>query len=68
MIPQAPETYNRSNEQQLREELRRADGENFKKGRDVRLEQGERLIMRSPNGTQWIVSVSNAGAIVVTAL
>lgn len=41
---------------------------NFKKAQDIRLQRGERLIMPSPDGTLWIVSVSNAGAMVVTAL
>ena len=38
------------------------DVRNRKKGADVEL-QGERLILRSPNGTRYQISVSNVGAI-----
>jgi hypothetical protein len=63
MIPKAHEKYDLPNEQQFREDIRRKDDENFKRGRDVRLENGERLILRSPNGTQFSITVSNAGII-----
>jgi hypothetical protein len=34
----------------------------------VRLEQGERLILRSANGTAWSIAVSNTGVISATAI
>jgi hypothetical protein len=68
ILPKATETYDRGTEQHVREELRRADAENFKRGRDVRLEQGERLILRSANGTAWSIAVSNTGVISATAI
>lgn len=64
----APGKYDQSNEQNAREQIRKADMENFKRGRDVRLEQGERLILRSPDGTAWSITVSNAGTITATAI
>lgn len=64
----APEKYDRAEEQQMRKALETADGLNFKKAQDIRLQRGERLIMPSPDGALWVVSVSNAGAMVVTAL
>lgn len=64
----APPTYNHEEAQLMRKALESADMLNFKKAQDIRLQRGERLIMPSPDGTLWIVSVSNAGAMVVTAL
>lgn len=39
-----------------------------KRGTDVELGIGERVIMRSPDGTRWALTVSNTGALVTTAL
>lgn len=67
-LPSAPATYSQQDQQAMRNAVLRADDENFKKGVDVRLQRSERLIMPSPDGTLWSISVSNAGALVVTAL
>lgn len=64
----APERYDRAQEQRTREETRRADEENFKRGRDLFLVQGERLVLKSPDGTQWKIEVDNAGVISATAI
>lgn len=48
--------------------IERADAQNRKKMADVEIARGERLIMTSPDGTRWVLSVSNAGATVWTAL
>jgi hypothetical protein len=39
-----------------------------RKGTDIEMGQSERLILRSPDGTRWSITVSNAGAITTTAL
>lgn len=44
------------------------DERNFKKGRDVELARGERLILRSPNGSRWVIAVDNTGTLGATAL
>lgn len=50
-----------------RRKLEGADAENHKKNRDI--EVGEaRLILTSPNGTRYEVSVDNTGTISATAL
>jgi hypothetical protein len=67
-LPSPPHKYDRAHAQQVLEELRRSDQENFKSGRDVRLERGERLILRSPNGTRFKITVDNAGVISATAI
>lgn len=64
----ATEGYSRSNEQYVRDELVRQDKLNFKKGQDVELAQGERLILRDTNGVRYSITVNTSGALVVTAL
>jgi hypothetical protein len=64
----APPSYSRDDQQTLRREAERADRENFKKLQDVRLENGERLILKSPNGTLYAIVVDNAGALSTVAV
>jgi hypothetical protein len=63
----APPGYDRADEARTRDAMRRADGENHKRGRDVEV-GAARLILTAPNGSRWALSVSNAGAVVFTAL
>lgn len=54
-------------------EFRRADDENLKKGRDIYLgapagQPAARLILTSPNGTNYSITVSDAGVITTVAL
>lgn len=44
-LPAAPDGYDRANEQAVRRQIEAADDGNFKKGEDVRLERGERLLV-----------------------
>ena len=60
-LPPAPQTYTRDDQQAVRREVDRADRENLKKLQDIRLENGERLILKSPNGTLYAITVSDAG-------
>ena len=39
-----------------------------RRGTDVELGLNERVIVRSPDGNRWAITVDNAGAIVTTAL
>lgn len=65
-IGAAPGSYDPADQAKVRKAIADADTQNFKKGQDVQLLRGERLILASPNGSRWLVGVSNAGAIVVT--
>jgi hypothetical protein len=40
----------------------------YRKGTDVELGQSERIILRSPDGTRWAVTVSDAGALTTTVV
>ena len=59
----APKEYDQSAEQSFRNQVRAAEAENFKKGQDMRLQRGERLILVSPNGTLYYLTVNNAGVL-----
>jgi hypothetical protein len=67
-LPDPGQRYEPRNEAETRAALERADELNRKKGRDVDLSQGERLILKSPDGTRWSITVSNAGALSATSL
>lgn len=50
-----------------KQQVERADRQNLKTNRDNYLGEG-RLILTSPNGTQYSVEVDNAGALSTTAI
>ena len=64
----APEKYSREDQHAARREADRTDRGNFKKLQDVRLENGERLILKSANGTLYAIVVSNAGVLSTIAV
>ena len=64
----APERYSREDQQAARREADRIDRGNFKKLQDVRLENGERLILKSANGTLYALVVSDAGILSTVAV
>lgn len=47
--------------------MERADAENYKSNQDIELRQN-RLILRSPNGTRYEVTVGNTGTLSATAI
>jgi hypothetical protein len=67
ILPRAAPTYDQSNEQLARDALTREDMVIFKSGKDVELARGEHLILRSPNGSRWALSASNAGVLTLVA-
>jgi hypothetical protein len=66
-LPNVPNVFNRLIETERNRTLELADQQNRKVGQDVEL-SGERLILKSPDGTRWSITVSNAGAISATSL
>ena len=67
-LADAPAAYSQSQWRQIIAALTNAVAGCFHKGEDVELARGERLILHSPDGARWAVSVDNAGAIGTTAL
>jgi hypothetical protein len=68
-LQQAPAQYSKGSEQEFRNEMERRDAEAHKKGRHLDLGGSDYyVILTSSNGTRYSVTVSDAGALVVTAL
>lgn len=67
-LPRPPQGYDALAEAQrnllLEQEIERA----HKRNQDVELAGGTRLILKSPDGTRWSITVSNAGAISATSI
>ena len=57
----------RTEEIERNRQIELADRENHKRGRDIEVEPG-RLILTSPDGTRWNITVDNAGSISATSL
>ena len=57
----APAAYERNAWQQILNVLGSAIGAAFMKGEDVQLARGERLILRSPSGAEWVCGPDDAG-------
>lgn len=65
-LPKSAVRYDPLDQDMTRSIIERDDLQNFKRNQDV--EVRTRLILASPNGTRYQITVSNAGALVVTAL
>ena len=65
-LPKSADRYDPMDQDMTRNIIERDDRQNFKRNQDVEIRT--RLILASPNGTRYQITVSNAGAIVVTAL
>ena len=63
----APISYSRADQQELRRSLELENLQNHKRNRDVEIGVG-RLILTSPNGTRYAVTVSNAGTLSAVAI
>jgi hypothetical protein len=59
--------YNRLREIERNRKLEEADRSNMKRDQDVEI-GSRRLILTSPDGSRWSVTVSDAGALTATAL
>ena len=67
-LPEPREEYDRQAEIFNNIAMEEADGSNFKRFEDVDLANNERLILRSADGTRWIITVSDAGAVGTTEI
>jgi hypothetical protein len=66
-LQQAPERWTPEYQNRLNREIAQSDNTNRKRNTDIELGK-ERLILRSPNGQRWVLTVSNAGVLSATAL
>ena len=60
--------YDTADQLSLRRALELADALNRKKNVDIELRQDEKLVIRSPNGTRYYLTVSNVGALSATTM
>lgn len=67
-LPNPPPQYSSSLEAQRNQILEREDSLNFKKTADVEIVDPQRLILRSPDGTKYVISVDNSGVLSASAL
>ena len=67
-LSEPPSDYDREQETNRNIELESADRSNFKHFEDVDLANDERLIIRSADGTRWIMTVSDAGVVGTTEI
>lgn len=67
-LPRPGQTYDQVNEAKAREGIEQADLANQKRGTNYDIGTNGKFILTSPNGNRWNVTVSNAGALVVSAL
>lgn len=67
-LPKPGAVYDANNEAQARDAISRADAESYKRGRDVELQPGQRLILRSGEGTRWRLEADAAGLVSLSAL
>lgn len=67
-LPAPLPRYSEPQQAQRNMVIEEADRKNVKKNTDIEMGGGAKLILHSPNGTRWNITVSNAGALTATAL
>ena len=67
ILPAAPEKYSDIDTNKMNLLIEQADQLNHKKNQDVEV-GAARLILKSPNGTRYSITVDNAGNVGATAL
>lgn len=66
-LPRPGAQYSQTDEANARQEIEKADGQNMKIRQDVNISK-RRLILQSPDGNLWSVTVGNTGTLGTTAL
>lgn len=66
-LPRPGNSYDQANEADARRQITDADAQNQKKTADIQIVR-RRLILQSPNGNLWSVTVGNTGTLGTTAL
>ena len=67
-LPRPQPRYSPGAESQRNLQIEQADKRNRKKGTDVELSRGERVILQSPDGVRWAVTIDNTGTLQTEAL
>jgi len=67
ILPTAPEFYDPIDTNKMNLLIEQADGLNHKKNQDIEV-GAARLILKSPSGTRYSITVDNSGNLGATAL
>jgi|13_taG_2_1085334.scaffolds.fasta_scaffold01870_9 phosphosulfolactate phosphohydrolase-like enzyme len=67
ILPEAQRNYDFVQENQRNNLIEQADNLNRKKNQDIEL-RGERLILQSPNGTRFSITVADNGTVSAVSL
>ena len=67
-LPIAGPQYDQGAENRFRSEVERELSKTLRRGVDLEFANGERVILRSPDGSRFALTVDNAGALSTTAL
>ena len=67
ILPNIPDRYDARAERDRNDVIQRADNDNLKRNQDIEL-VGIRLILRSPDGSRWSITVDDLGVVGATAL
>ena len=68
ILQQPPKNYDAEFEIERNRNIESEDLLNRKKQQDVEITKDERLILSSPNGTRYSLTVSNSGVLSATAI
>lgn len=63
-----PERYDRRDQAVMRRQIEQGVAQAYQRGQDVELPRGARLILPSPNGTRFAISVADNGDLITEAL
>ena len=66
-LPRPPLSYSERDQTEVRLLIERADDANHKRNEDIEVGNA-RLILKSPNGTRYSITVNNSGAISAAAI
>ena len=66
-LPKPSLVYDATNEAQARRTIEKEDKRNRKIDADLEI-GGQKLILKSPNGARWNITVNNSGIVSATAL
>lgn len=67
-LPLPPGSYSSVIESLRNQSIEQADAMNLKRNQDVELGDGQKLILRSANGTRYEIVVSDAGVLSTAAV
>ena len=66
-LPLPPPTYSASEEAQTRSQIQQRLNGKYDRGADIELQKDQRIIVESPDGNRWSITVNNLGMVTATA-